>query len=103
MKHFVTSLLFITCMSPSQSEALNVKYIGYVDESQYNCQSTPESSFIEFICVAKSGRKQPNVIAKLNSTVYGWCDVPSYISEGWLSAYSKGRYFNAHIRGRWGC
>ncbi|WP_083825524.1 KTSC domain-containing protein [Citromicrobium sp. JLT1363] len=34
---------------------------------------------------------------------YDYCNVPQHIWEGLCNAPSKGRYFNAHIDGRYQC
>ena len=102
---YLTITLFLSLMLlvPSSVSAIRVQHIGEVDIRDYNCQNTPESSFIDFICWARQPNHRPNLLASLNWNAYGWCGVPEHIITGWRSAYSKGKYFNAYVKGKYSC
>lgn len=92
----------ILSLVSSSANAIYVKRIGHLEIRDYNCVMTPDSSFIGYICRhAKGG--QPNVIAELGPTVYGWCYMPHSVVVEWMTAYSKGHFFNKYIKGRYGC
>ena len=76
---------------------------SFINVGDYNCTQTPESSFIDFVCISKSDYEQPNVIASLNTRVYGFCHVPKHVYYAWLSAPSKGEFFNENIKNRFNC
>lgn len=58
------------------------------------------SSLVGTIC---RGTKKPDVVVSLTGTWYGYCGVPDSVVQAWLSAPSKGQYFNAYIKGRYDC
>ncbi len=85
----------------TQAETVFVKYGGEVDLTPFACNSSFTSSFIERICY---DAKETYMLIKMKPGVwYHYCTVPSSIVGEFLSANSKGSYYNATIKGRYVC
>jgi len=92
-------LLALLLCIPLLAENVNVKYFGSVDLNSYTCNYT-QSSFVHRICFNQSEQK---AIVLLNDTYYQYCGMSKYEVDNWLNANSKGKYFNAFIKGRYSC
>ncbi|MTF39064.1 KTSC domain-containing protein [Cyanobacterium aponinum 0216] len=47
--------------------------------------------------------KTMNVKFRNNNRIYTFCGVPSFIFDDFISANSKGQYYDQHIRDRYRC
>ena len=83
----------------SYAESVYVKYQGRISLDGFYCEYT-SSSFVDRICYY-----QPNnyVVVSLNGTYYQYCGVPYSTVNNWLNSYSKGRFYNSSIKGRYDC
>ena len=98
----LTALLGILALTPygsNASETVSVKYFGLVNLDGYSCEWT-SSSFVNRICYEKNDQ---TTIVLLKSTYYAHCSVPIAVYRDWLSASSKGRFYNSQIKGRYHC
>ena len=84
----------------ANADTVDVKYVGKVDLSDFDCESITRSSFIRYTCY--DSRTSRSVV-QLNSTWYQYCGVPDSEYDRWLDAESMGRYFNANIKRQYGC
>lgn len=82
------------------AESVLVKYRGPVDLAQFDCRWHPESSFVERVCY---DRKEQYVVVSLKGIYYHYCEVPAGVVADWRAADSKGRFYNAQIKGRFDC
>lgn len=90
---FVTALLFASTWA--EAETVDVKYRGPVDLKPFTCQDT-KSSFVNRVCYDASNQY---MIILLKETYYHYCEIPKATVDALLSADSKGRYYNANIKG----
>jgi len=81
--------------SLAQAETVNVKYRGPVDLKPFTCQDT-KSSFVNRVCYDAANQY---MIILLKETYYHYCEIPKSTVDALLSADSKGRYYNANIKG----
>jgi hypothetical protein len=82
------------------AESVAVKYFGLVNLAPYACAEITRSSFIERVCY---DRRKSHMVISLNDTYYAYCDIPSGMVAGLLAADSMGRFYNAEVKGRFGC
>jgi len=64
------------------------------------CVDTPESSFVRRACF---NSQQSYMAIKLNHTWYHYCRFDSGTWNALLAADSKGRFYNARIKGNFDC
>jgi len=83
----------------THAETVLVKYRGLVNLDNFSC-SYPSSSFVHRICYR--GNRQYLVVL-LNKTYYHYCRIPKSVVEQWLVADSKGRFYNAYVKGSFDC
>ncbi len=57
-----------------------------------------DSSFVHRICHADD-----YAVVLLRDTYYQYCGVPDRVIQDWRQAESKGQFYNAKIKGRFGC
>jgi len=88
--------LAATCVS---AEEVFVKYRGPVSLDGFRC-ATPESSFVHRICYLAP---RQYVVVLLGRTYYHYCRVPTDVVTDWLAADSKGRFYNAVVKGQFDC
>ena len=81
------------------AESVYVKYRGVVDLDEFRC-SWVSSSFVDRICYQDDARY---LLVSLNGTYYHYCGVPERVFSSWLQAPSKGRFYNAYVKGRYDC
>ncbi len=77
------------------AETVDVKYRGPVDLKPFSCADTV-SSFVNRVCYDK---KNTYMLILLNSTWYHYCEIGEPTVNALLAAGSKGRYYNANIKG----
>lgn len=95
-----TIVALVVCFaSPLRSESVNVKYRGLVDLKPFVCAET-ESSFVKRVCY---DRANAYMLISLNGTYYHYCEIDGGTVSSLLSAESKGRYYNASVKGRFDC
>jgi len=96
----ILSFIFSAFMTlPVIAESVYVKYRGSVDLNGFECSNT-SSSFVHRICYQKQSKY---LIVRLNNTYYHYCRLPQGTYNSWLSASSKGRYYNRNIKGNYDC
>ena len=101
---YVTIVLFamyvvLCCAGIAQAETIFVKYRGMVDLREFNCTNT-ESSFVHRICYKKADKY---LVVLLTDTYYHYCQIPQDVVQQWLSADSKGKFYNTKIKGNFDC
>lgn len=98
----VIRLAFAFAIFPiwANAETVSVKYGGKVDLTPFHCESITRSSFINRLCYDS---QEGYVIVSLNGTYYHYCEVPAGVVNEWRQADSMGRYYNAHVKGRFDC
>lgn len=94
---FSATIMFF-CASVS-AETVFVKYAGPVDIDGMFCAWT-ESSFVHRIC---NEPRSGYTVVLLRDTYYNYCDVPARLVSDWLGSESKGRFYNANVKGRFAC
>ncbi len=77
-----------------------VRYFGMVDLARYDCEDERDSSFIERFCYH---HKEHRVIVTLNGVNYAYCGVDQLLYYRWRHADSRGRFYNAEVKGRYAC
>ena len=77
------------------AEMVDVRYRGSVDLKPFICIDT-NSTFVNRVCYDK---KETYMLILLNKTWYHYCEIPDRVVQALRSAESKGRYFNANIKG----
>ena len=92
-------VFLLTVGTFSNAGTVDVKYFGSVDLNDYNCQYTT-SSFVHRVCYYHA---QEEVVVLLGSTYYKYCGVSDKVINQWLTATSKGKFFNNKIKGRFNC
>jgi len=96
-KNWLFLLLIAACSL--RAETINVEYGGKVNLDGFNC-SYVNSSLVDRVCYRQN---DSYLILALRGTYYQFCEVPSYIHQGLISASSHGRFFNENIRGQYNC
>jgi len=76
-------------------EWVRVKHYGVVNLSDFECEYT-ESSFVNRACYSD---EDEILILLLKRTYYAYCDVPEGVFRELIDSPSKGRYYNAKIKG----
>lgn len=77
------------------AETIDVKFRGPVDLKPFACTNTV-SSFLNRVCYDKTNRY---MLILLNSTWYHYCEIGEGTVQALLNSDSKGRYYNANIKG----
>jgi len=88
--------LFSTLAS---AEEVVVRYRGPVSLDGFRCV-VPESSFVRRICYLAH---REYVVVLLGGTYYHYCRVPADVVSDWFTAESKGRFYNAEVKGGFDC
>lgn len=96
----VVSLILAHATGSAVGQEVSVKYRDtFVNLKHFSCTRTA-SSFLHEVCYDK---KNQYLVMLLNTTRYHWCSVDEGTVNSLLAADSKGRYFNANIKGRFDC
>lgn len=98
-KKFLMAALLATSAAASHAETVYVKYQGNVDLAPYECEWT-RSSLVHRLCY---NSKMQHAVVLLGSTYYAYCGMPSNVVSAWRSAPSLGRFYNANVKGSYGC
>lgn len=99
LKRLLVLVFVVFSQLPASSETVYVKYKGLVDLRSFTCTKTV-SSLVQRVCYNDSMRY---MLLDLNGTYYHFCGVNNGIVNALLNADSKGRFFNATIKGRFNC
>lgn len=100
MKSTLLALVIATVSSPVFGECVEVKYRDTcVELSKLECTAT-QSSFVHQVCY---DGKSNYMIILINSTRYHYCRIPKEVVAELIHADSVGGFFNASIKGRFGC
>lgn len=91
--------LLLLATSGTRAETVYVKYRGPVDLVGFRC-AAPVSSLVHRICYRAD---KQYLVVLLQQTYYHYCRMPPKVVEQWLGAPSKGRYYNASIKGNYDC
>jgi hypothetical protein len=86
--------------STATAETVMVKYRGPVDLAPFACEWISRSSVIDRLCYDAHERY---VIINLHGTYYHYCEVPPAVVAAWRRTPSMGRFYNAHVKGRFDC
>ena len=92
-------LLLVTLSVSASAESVYVKYRGEVDLDGFKCTWT-QSSFVNRICYLEESHY---LLVSLSGPYYHYCGVPERLFESWISASSKGRFYNTYVKGRYDC
>lgn len=92
-------IALITFSSFSYSDSVYVKYGGQVNLDQFDCRNTV-SSFVHRICFKQNDNY---LVVLLNDTYYHYCGISNELFNQWISSQSKGRFYNAAIKGKYHC
>lgn len=96
MKRTILCLLISTIWSTASSaETVDVMYRGSVDLKPFVCTDT-KSSFVNRVCYDKANAY---VLILLKQTWYHYCEIGDGMVKSLLDADSKGRFYNANIKG----
>jgi KTSC domain-containing protein len=95
----ITAAGVVCFASTLRAESVDVKYRGRVDLKPFACTNT-ESSFVKRVCY---DRANAYMLISLNGTYYHYCEIDGGTVSALLSAESKGRYYNASVKGRFDC
>jgi hypothetical protein len=99
MKMILAAVLMLAATTTFAEETVFVKYHGPVDLSPFQCENT-QSSFVHRICYWP---EKSYLVVLLNSTYYHYCRLPQSTYDAWLVAPSKGRFYNAAVKGNYDC
>ena len=91
--------IVVGSVSIAQAETIFVKYRGMVDLREFSCTNI-ESSFVHRICYKKADKY---LVVLLTDTYYHYCQIPQDVVQHWLSVDSKGKFYNAKIKGNFDC
>ena len=64
------------------------------------CQDETKSTFIERYCFRRS---DGYLIVTLKGTNYQYCGMTENVYAAWRRSESRGRFYNAEIKGRYPC
>ena len=84
----------------TSAETVHVKYRGLVDLSSFDCAWIERSSLVKRLCY---DAKERYVVVNLSGTYYHYCEVPRNVVVAWRTADSMGRFYNANMKGNFGC
>lgn len=92
----LASIILLVCLSGATSaETVDVKYRGPVDLKPFVCTETG-SSFVNRVCYDKANTY---MLILLKQTWYHYCEIGEGTVKSLLDADSKGRFYNANIKG----
>ena len=101
LRRAIMGLLLLSLMpaTTAQAETVLVKYRGAVDLESFGCEYIA-SSFVHRICYQSDSQY---LVVLLKNTYHHYCRMPPEIVQEWLSAPSKGKFYNAYVKGRFDC
>src|SRR5437868_9704015 len=80
----------------TDAETVNVQHGAAVNLAPFACQDITRSSIVNRVCYDAASRQ---MIVQANAAWWQYCGVPEAVRDGFLSAPSMGRYYNANIKG----
>jgi hypothetical protein len=89
------AIFLVLLVTGARAESVDVKFRGPVDLKPFVCTDT-KSSFVNRVCY---DRANSYMLILLNSTWYHYCEIGEGTVKSLLAADSKGRYYNANIKG----
>jgi hypothetical protein len=92
-------LTLLLLATQASAESVYVKYRGVVDLKSFNCTET-QSSVVHRICYQE---KSQYLIVLLGNVYYHYCRISPLTVGEWLEAESKGKFYNAQIKGNFDC
>jgi hypothetical protein len=95
----VFALAVIGTESGAQADEVYVKYRGWVDLAPFECRET-QSSFAHRVCY---DAREQYMLIKLHETYYHYCEIDPGTVKMLIEADSKGRFYNAVIKGQFDC
>ena len=100
MKLLISAAFLLWAPLAAHAECVSVKYRETcVELSKLQCKDTI-SSFVNQVCYDPANKY---MVILLNSTRYHYCGIPPETVHALQDAESVGRYYNAEIKGRYGC
>jgi hypothetical protein len=99
LARLAAALVLVLGTALARAEVVTPKYWPPTDLAPYVCTDTV-SSFVNRVCY--DAAKQ-HMLILLNATWYPYCRIDRDTVQALLSAASKGRYYNASIKGRFDC
>jgi hypothetical protein len=99
IKQIFFLLAFLWLPLTVSAETVDVKYRGSVNLGAFTCTSTV-SSFVDRVCY---DQKNSYLLISLSGTYYHYCGIELTTVKALLNAESKGRFFNAAIKGKYDC
>lgn len=91
----VALILALTISGPALAETVDVKYIGKVDLSVFNCTDVTRSSFVHRVCHNEANQ---TMVILLKRTYYQYCRIGVGVVQDLLNADSVGRFYNLQIK-----
>ncbi len=89
--------LTLLCFAGSvMAETVTVKYGGQVPLDTFDCQDVIDSSLVNRVCYDAD---ESYMVILLQSTYYHYCEIGPEVVNGLLAASSKGKFYNARIKG----
>lgn len=88
-------ILALTISVPARAETVDVKYVGKVDLSVFNCTDVTRSSFVHRVCHDEANQK---MVILLKRTYYQYCRIGAPVVQDLLAAESIGRFYNSQIK-----
>ena len=95
----IAACLSLCLASAVLAETVDVKYRGSVDLRPFVCVDTV-SSFVNRVCYDEA---KSYMLIQLKSTWYHYCSIDAGTVASLKSADSKGRFYNANIKGHFDC
>ncbi len=99
MRTICLCLTVLLIATKASAESVFVKYRGVVDLKSFNCTET-QSSVVHRICYQE---KNQYLIVLLGNVYYHYCRISPLTVREWLDAESKGKFYNAQIKGNFDC
>jgi KTSC domain-containing protein len=96
----VTAAFLAAALLLGRAESVDVRYRGTVDLKDFSCAGVTRSSLVQRVCY---DRRRSEMLISLNGIYYAYCGIPQSIIDDLMGAASMGRFFNASIKGRYGC
>jgi len=73
---------------------------GPSDGAPFDCQLIARSSMVRRVCHDAAQRR---AVVEIGGVDQQFCDIPPAVVSSWMAADSMGRYYAAHVSGRYRC
>jgi hypothetical protein len=94
MRTLLSGCALLLATASAMAETVEVKYVGAVDLSTYQCVDT-ESSFVHRVC---HDPERELMVILLRQTYYQYCRISAAVVSQLVGAPSVGKYYNANIK-----